>query len=859
MNVLMLASIQTAGVPSVPPGGADFYIAPDGNDANDGSSADTPWASLSKIAGVGADKIIALKKNGTWRETLQASAAGQAIVAYGAGAAPRVTAMDLLGASGWTQPVGSDTVYVSDTFNRANGALGTADGGSDSTKTWTAITTGATIVSNHIELNGTWTQGRTRQGTAHALSTSDVSVKLRVTQSAAWDYAFNGPSLHNSANPGNDIYQATYLKNDSTLRLSKIRGGNVDWEETVTFGSHINAVRIRLYAHLNGSTVEVKAKIWADGDAEPGTWTLTHDDTSNTFTSLYGGFFISTDGTQGNTQFDDWQMDNAGSLAGSLPNLYQKALATDPGKYLLEDGALVPLLASATDVSGQETSFYWESGTIYLHATGGGDPTSNGKVYETPIRTNAVDMGANANCTLTGVMVDGGTGYGVTGSGAGQSVDGATVKYCIGGGVDLSGTDAATTATVYDEITGPLERVSANGYSSRGNTKSILDPANLVLRVETSVTDTPDIDENSYSLYTPTKHGLHQGLGYFGGNPYWSDRLTMAQKVGARVTRDVLAPALITPTTDGVYDWSRQDALFDLYEAQGLTVIMCLHTLSPQRWTGSSDETFVPGNGDETASTFTTWVGKYSDFVTAFVTRYGARMVANDWVLENGNEINEQYFWTRVSGTPTATADADQQRVWLNAVNAAAKAVQPSLKVGIGGFAGIGASGGTYGSGRTFIQHLLDDAGGVTNFDAVAIHPYDEGAPDVDAAYQGNLTDIGLIKTDLTARGLGAKEIWCTEWSWYWLADGSTKDTYVATALDMIRALYPYVTLMTYFFDKDDANYTHGGLFNSDNSEKTVAEVFAKKITPNVHYKGTDYSFPKFQRTTGLDASSTVS
>jgi len=91
-------------------------------------------------------------------------------------------------------------------------------------------------------------------------------------------------------------------------------------------------------------------------------------------------------------------------------NTYQKALTTDPGNYVLEDGSMMTKVASAAAAVSTEKSFYWASNVIYIHATGGVSPETNGKVYETPIRSWVSSVGGNDYVTFDGLILEMGQG-----------------------------------------------------------------------------------------------------------------------------------------------------------------------------------------------------------------------------------------------------------------------------------------------------------------------------------------------------------------------------------------------------------------------------------------------------------------
>ena len=72
--------------------------------------------------------------------------------------------------------------------------------------------------------------------------------------------------------------------------------------------------------------------------------------------------------------------------------------------------------------------------------------------------------------------------------------------------------------------------------------------------------------------------------------------------------------------------------------------------------------------------------------------------------------------------------------------------------------------------------------------------------------------------------------LWVTEWGWSGAPQvGETlQAAYLARSLDMLRILYPYVTVATYFVAVDDGAYYFSGLFDASYNPKPAAAVFAE-------------------------------
>jgi glycosyl hydrolase family 39 (putative alpha-L-iduronidase) len=311
--------------------------------------------------------------------------------------------------------------------------------------------------------------------------------------------------------------------------------------------------------------------------------------------------------------------------------------------------------------------------------------------------------------------------------------------------------------------------------------------------------------------FNRTIYGLHQDLTWEGGDPYWQNQINDLKAVGGEISRNSFLWNNIE-STQGQIDWSRYDTIISRLEAANEKVLFTMYG-SPAWANGSTDELVVPGNGSATDPAFRAWADQYADFAAQAAARYKGRIAG--WEL--WNEPNEHYFWK-------PGPSVDQYEYWYSKVYASMKAADPDVNLAVGGLSGLYASCCILGS--TFLTQLIDRG---LPIDAVAIHPYDNDAPDHDVAFQPNFTDIGRIRSMLDSRGLQSVKIWATEWGWS--GQGATEATqaqYVQKSLEMIRDQYPYVVYATYFVDVDrplDGYYQ--GLYLSDMvTPKPAATVF---------------------------------
>ena len=215
--------------------------------------------------------------------------------------------------------------------------------------------------------------------------------------------------------------------------------------------------------------------------------------------------------------------------------------------------------------------------------------------------------------------------------------------------------------------------------------------------------------------------------------------------------------------TEGEYNWYDFDCVFESAEMHGVAVLPILSGGNP--WTGTAAYDDLDG---------------WCDFVRRFVERYRGRFSA----VEIWNEPNLSAFW----GGSTAQYVALLQRSC-----AAVKAVDPSVRIVLGGIAGNPAD---------YVDSLYA-AGAQGAFDVMNLHPYNgQRAPA--AQWETSSGFLGLTKTKqsiplwidrvrskMDAAGDSSKPIWITEIGWH--ADGAsssvsevTQAQYVADAVPLL-------------------------------------------------------------------------
>ena len=217
-----------------------------------------------------------------------------------------------------------------------------------------------------------------------------------------------------------------------------------------------------------------------------------------------------------------------------------------------------------------------------------------------------------------------------------------------------------------------------------------------------------------------------------------------------------------------------------------------------------------------TGPAFDTWLSRYAAFAGAAAGRFRGR--AGLW--EIGNEPNQHFFWE-------PAPDPAQYVRWYQALFDAIRAADPEARVAMGGFTGLSA-GPTYPYGASALQFLdqLHTLG--VRPEIVSIHPYCAGAPEDQPAWDNSFTDVQKVHDFYEARGLQIP-LWITEWGWSTSGVGADNQaTYVRRSLEMIRDLYPYVSVATHFLDRDIPGAYDQGLLTADYLYKPAGTAWAE-------------------------------
>lgn len=869
-----------------------YYVdAVSGNNSNTGESSDLALRDCTAVNALSLQpgNFVLLKRGTTQTCTITVPASGSSgspitFSAYGTGADPIIDGSDAL--SGFVTATGPVTTWIQDTFTRsASNGWGTPNTGA----AWT-VTTGTAA---NFSVNGSVARY------SESFGYGRMSIATTPTGTVVYQVDFsNIPNLDRQfgfdirvQNSGQNYYRVFWQRDTHTLYIVRnINGsGTTIASQSKADPGSSGTFKVQIANDGSGNPA-IDAKFWTG--TEPGSWDVSVTD-SNAAKIATDGTFALELGNDGSTTA---QADNllVQSPAISYSTTYQVSLAADPGDVVLEDGVPMAKRASVAAVDANPGSFYYSGGVLYLKATGSGNPNSNGKAYRAAVRSNAINTSTRNYITIDGLELRGAKDLAVSGSGSNVILSNATIRNVNNGAMAVSGANGSMqTVTIANVLssgatvmnlaganssddhvtvsgvpsTSVVRQISSTGYVGSYSNITLPDSnAAYVTKMTSGVTDTPNLHHNTYSRSTIIQ-GLHQSLAADG--TYRTQRLALLSKVGAKLSRESIRLTLFASGGAGVYDWTRFDAQKAEYLATSprIKVLYTLMTESPFWMNSSSCTNYVPGNNSASDSTFLAWEAAQVTAFRAWLVRY------QDVVeyIEVGNEINQPDFWNTNSsscGYPnyTAPTSADQQRHWVNAMTAMIRSVKPSIKIGITGITGLGASSGAYSDGIKFLQHLYDDTTGgalnTANFDAVAVHPYTDYDPTTIVLYQQRFKGLQDVYDDIQSRPALANrvKVWATEWSWYANSDESVRIDYTQKAMAILRT-YPFVTLSAYFQDIDQTpDYPTSGLFGPGSSftAHSLAESWALEVSPRVDYKGTIYSVQKAATTLSTESNLTV-
>jgi hypothetical protein len=356
---------------------ATYYVdATTGSDLDDGLSEGNAWATMSKVGSttLAGDDIVLLKRGEVWRETLtpgQSGTSGHLITfgAYGSGALPTVKASDAIATTGWSNSGGgSSNVTVSIAASGADGYVQQSAATYPPGGSTTVNTSGGSIPVERGFNGGVHVVrvGLLRFDTSVLSGETVLSAVLRIqSRSSEW-FDSDGRNLVGEWYDPGTIDSADYTATSASTAFSEAITGIAK----------------------------------ATGDGSQVDFTLT-DAATEIDTAGFTGLRIHVDGGEptGRNGVGMASLDHASTpepklivTIDALSAMYERAMATTPGDgHVLEDGVKLTRQTSTAAVEANAGSWYWAANVLYLHATDGTDPTSNGKVYEASQRSYCIN------------------------------------------------------------------------------------------------------------------------------------------------------------------------------------------------------------------------------------------------------------------------------------------------------------------------------------------------------------------------------------------------------------------------------------------------------------------------------------
>ena len=311
---------------------------------------------------------------------------------------------------------------------------------------------------------------------------------------------------------------------------------------------------------------------------------------------------------------------------------------------------------------------------------------------------------------------------------------------------------------------------------------------------------------------SPCEYGVHMDMTWDADPSRRASEVAAVRNVlHAQISRNSLLWHQVE-MVQGQRDWSLTDAVVNELTSAGIEPMFTV--IGSPSWANGVTESvpdhqlYVPTDTRE----FHTWLGHFTEFLTAAVIRYGDRVPK--W--EIWGEENDSFCWK------PAENQLQYNETYV-AARAAIKAVDPSAQVAIGGLSGLEACGGI--TGKDFLQGMYD-AGIFPDY--VAIHPYTTGpahAPDTYVPWENNFGDIQAIR-DIQVANHSVVPMWLTEWGWS-LDDTSeaSQADFLLKSLRMIRGEFKYVTVATVFMDYDHYGFRYG-LLRSDLTPRASGTAF---------------------------------
>jgi hypothetical protein len=336
--------------------GCTYYVDNAGSDSNSGRTPALAWQTVAKVnaATPAPGQGICFKRAGLWREEITATASGASgspvlYDAYGAGTNPIISGANLIGGT-WLQYVSADA------WNTATNLTSDGQFTDNAQRNFRSVLPASVSAVDGTKIRITLVGATTGTSSVVSAATIGPMTTNDVFDSAPTVITFNG-----GATTATIANSAVQVSDDITFTFSK----------TQRYGIHLWFLRdLKFFSVSNSQHLY--------------SYTTTASSVATTLAPT------------GPTIFNETMVGKFEVFAtgASQPGVWYQA-TTDP-VYIYENGLYLSAQTTIPAVIAAAGSKYWDATNLYIHTLAGGNPNSNGLVYEKPVRTETFDdMGKN--------------------------------------------------------------------------------------------------------------------------------------------------------------------------------------------------------------------------------------------------------------------------------------------------------------------------------------------------------------------------------------------------------------------------------------------------------------------------------
>ena len=358
--------------------------------------------------------------------------------------------------------------------------------------------------------------------------------------------------------------------------------------------------------------------------------------------------------------------------------------------------------------------------------------------------------------------------------------------------------------------TSPLLRAATNPNPAPGtNYLNAFAPQTAVVGTATAPQPAARVVPNMPTSVSSPDYGM--SVFVWGNTPTTERDLRLVTDAGFRWQKTLFQWKHIEGACKGCFDWREADRVVRASEQAGVKVIARLD-FQPTWARKDGAQNGPPDNYQD-----------FSDFVTAFVTRYSAgSAVGRVHAIQVWNEVNLDREWGGQTISPQQAGDYVRL---LDGAYKAAKAADHNMIVVSAGLSPTGVNNGRAADDVQYLQWLYD-AGLKGKYDVLGAHGNTQ-APEVEAPF-GSLPNFGhasfyfrrveQLREVMVRNGDADKKVWLLEFGWTsdtvhpnyaWFAVSEDKKAdNILKALDYARQNWrPWIGVMT-VWTVSDPNWT---------------------------------------------------